>query len=157
MSIKTIEQTLQEAYRESDQATVKLSIVVPLGLLRHHYELFSQLEIEAITPDDLKSLTATQQLKIESPATKTAAPKKVKPAKATPRTSTRAPVKVTVMAVNEAIKAGHTSPVAIAKVLEVAPKVVSKALSRYLKRGLVIREAVGQYRLPPESANDSNN
>ena len=168
MKTKTIDQTLQAAYRESDQAAVKITLVVPLGLLRRQHALFSGLQVESITTDDADQKTEADvpETKVIAPASKPAAAKanaakanKAKKAKAPSTTSKtasakeRSPTKVTIETVSKAINAGHTSPVAIASQLGVSPKVVSTALSRYAKRNLVERVQLGEYRLPSSSGN----
>jgi len=147
MNTKTIDETLQKSYRESDQATVKVTLTVPLGLLRQQNTLFGQLQIESITM--LDGAAAASEAAVTAKKSSKSAKRKTKaPTKTATGGAKKAPAKVTIEGVSAAITAGHTSPAAIAKVLGVSPKVVSTALGRYAKRDLVVRVQPGTYGLP---------
>jgi len=149
--MKTIDQLLQQLYKESDDATVSLAVAVPLGMLRQRHDLFANLQIDNVDQNasSTTNKSSPQEPAVEpKPRTKHAAKKK-KPGRST---SKRAPTKVTVSGVTQALAEGHHSPTAIAKVLGTSSKVVSTSLSRYLKKGLVVRTGPGEYGLPPGAA-----
>ena len=166
MTIKTIDQLLQNAYRQPDHTTVHVTLMVPLRILRQHHDLFAELQIEAMETDaKLSRSEAALEAAVDttppepteaapapkSPKSKSARAKK--PARKPPARGTkkRAPTKVTIEVVRKALAAGHNTPTAIAQELGTSPKVVSTSLSRYVQRGLLVRTSVGQYSLPPES------
>jgi pyruvate/2-oxoglutarate dehydrogenase complex dihydrolipoamide acyltransferase (E2) component len=146
--MKTIDQLLQQLYKEPDNAAVSVTLTVPLGTLRHRHNLFAELQIESISQNNAPAKgnkkKSTPSAAAEKPAKRAAAPAK----KAKRASSKRAPTKVTISGVTKALAEGHHSPTAIAQALGTSPKVVSTSLSRYLQKGLVVRTGPGLYGLP---------
>ncbi|MCB1806527.1 MAG: hypothetical protein KDK04_02850 [Candidatus Competibacteraceae bacterium] len=51
MTFKTVDQLLQNAYRQPDHQTVQLTLSIPLRVLRQHHAIFADLAIEALSTE----------------------------------------------------------------------------------------------------------
>ena len=140
--MKTIDQLLQQAYQQPDSTQVTLKVETTLGLLRQQHQQFRAMNATPLADG------ARAHGKGKSPP----APKRSKrsgspPRRATRQTPRRAPATVTMAAVKQALRDGHTRPVTIAQALNASTKAVANALGRYLKQGEVVRTQPGHYGL----------